>query len=43
MIEHPSAGTTAIVHANQFFTADDVASALGEISVGPPLNGTLTP
>jgi len=33
----------SIVHANQFFTADDVASALGEISVGPPLNGTLTP
>lgn len=34
----------SIVRATAFLAADDVASALGEISVGSPLNGTfLTP
>jgi uncharacterized protein YbjT (DUF2867 family) len=31
----------SILCATRFLAADDVARALGEISVGPPLNGTL--
>ena len=31
----------SIVHATRLLAADDVASALGEISEGSPLNGTL--
>jgi uncharacterized protein YbjT (DUF2867 family) len=31
----------SIVRTTRFLAAEDVASALGAISVGPPLNGTL--
>jgi uncharacterized protein YbjT (DUF2867 family) len=33
----------SIVRATRFFAADDVAGALEEISVGPPLNGSFSP
>ena len=33
----------SIVRAPQLLAADDIASALGEISLRPPLNGIVTP